>query len=167
MERQASRRFVAVGVALAVAVMAARSWWLSDAREIRRRLDVLAETASAAGGETHIERLARLARLGEFFTDDVILRKDVSSFVGGRQAVVGLALQGAAAYGRMAVSFDEVQIALTDATTATVYMTMKVSGDNPQTGVPEPRQVSATLSKINGEWLVSRGEVLRTLEPTP
>lgn len=166
MEMPAGRKVVAIAVALAMAVMAARSFWLRDAREIRRRLDVLAETASATRDETDIERIARLARLGKFFSDDVILRKDVSSFVGGRQAVVGLALQGASAYGRMAVSFDDVQIALTDATTATVYMTMRVSGDNPQTGLLEPRQVSATLSKVNGEWLVSRGEVLRTLEST-
>lgn len=164
MEMPVGRKFVAVALALAIAVIAARSFWLSDAREIRRRLNALAETASAARGETDIERLARLARLGKFFSDDVILRNDVSSFVGGRQAVVGLALQGAAAYGRMAVSFDDVQIALIDATTATVYMTLRVSGDDPQTGGPEPRQVSATLSKLNGEWLVSRDKLLRALE---
>jgi hypothetical protein len=32
---------------------------------------------------------------------------------------------------------------------------------------PAPRQVHATFSKIGGEWLLSRGEVLRILESAP
>jgi hypothetical protein len=166
MEMHIGRKSVPVAIALAIVAMAARSLWPSDARDIRRRLEALAEIASVPESETDLERLARLARLGRFFSEDVILRKDVSSFVGGRQAVVGLALQGAAAYGRMTVAFDDVQVAVTDATTATAYMTLKVSGGSPQASALEPRQVSVTLSKIKGEWLVSRGEVLRTLEPT-
>ena len=83
--------------------------------------------------------------------------------MGGRQAVLGLALQGAEAYGRMAVSFRTCKWALTDSATATAYMTVSVSG-NPKAEASEPRQLSVTLVKINGEWLVSRGEVLRTLD---
>src|SRR5712691_5759308 len=108
------RRLVALAVALAIIVMAARAYWFSDARVIRRRLDALAEMASVTKSETEIERLARAVRLGTFVTDDVMIRRDVSAFVGGKQAVVGLALQGATAYGRMAVTFDDVQISVTD-----------------------------------------------------
>jgi ketosteroid isomerase-like protein len=162
MEMHVGRKLVLVAIALAMAVLAARSFWFSDARVIRRRLGLLAEVASGPANETDVERTARMARLGTFFTDDCVLRKDVSSFVGGRQAVLGLAFQGVAAYGRMTVSLADVQVAMSDPATATAYMTLRVSGD--QGTALEPRQLSATLVKVNGEWLVSRGEVLRTLD---
>jgi hypothetical protein len=158
------RKRVALVVALALIAIAARAFWFSDARVIHRRLDALAETASVTTNETDIDRLARAARLGTFVTDDVMIRSDVSSFVGGKQAVVGLALQGAAADGPMTVAFDDVQISVTDPATATVLVTVRVTTDNPQVEPPRPRQVNATLSKVNGLWLLSRAEVLRTLE---
>ena len=160
----AGRKFVSVAVALVIGVMAARAFWFSDARVIRRRLAALAETASVAKSETDVDRLVRAARLGTFVTDEVMIRSDVSAFVGGKQAIVGLALQGAAAYGPMTVAFDNVHISVTDPATATVLLNVRVTADNPQVELPQPRQVNATLSKVNGQWLLSRAEVLRTLE---
>ena len=86
------RRFVPVAIVLAIIVMAARSSSWNDKRNIRARIEALAESA-------------------------------------------------------------------------TVYMTISVSGDKTEISRPEPRQVAVTLTKVRGEWLVSRGEVLRTLDP--
>lgn len=157
---------LALLLAAVVLALAAASVWRSDRRQIQRRLDALAKTASVAGSETPVERLARASRLGTFFAEDVMIQtsQDRSSFVGGRQAVVGMAVQGAAAYGSINVAFEDLKIAVTDPSTATVYMRATVSEAAPQGGLLEARDVTLTLSNVNGEWLVSRGEVLRALD---
>jgi hypothetical protein len=161
-----ARKLVTVAVIAVAAVVAARYLFWNDKRDIRRRLDAIAEVAGVPSGEAAPARAARAARLGTFVTDDVIIRTDASAFVGGRPAVVRLAIDGAAPLGRMRVSLDHVQIELMDPSTATAFLTLQIAGDDPQVASPAPRQVHATLSKVGGEWLLSRGEVLRTLEPT-
>jgi hypothetical protein len=44
-----------------------------------------------------------------------------------------------------------------------VFLTLNISGDTAQ--VPAPRQVHATFSRVGHAWLLSRGEVLRMLDP--
>jgi hypothetical protein len=160
------RTILALLLAAVVLALTATSVWRSDRRQIQRQLDALAKTASVTLSETPVERLARASHLGTFFAQDVMIHtsQDRSSFVGGRQAVVGMAVQGAAAYGSIDVAFEDLKIAVTDPSTATVYMRVTVSEAAPQGGLLEARDVNLTLSKVNGEWLVSRGEVLRTLD---
>jgi ketosteroid isomerase-like protein len=153
---------VLIAVALAVA---ARYLFWNDRRDVRRRLVAIAEAASVRSSDTEVERTARAAQLGRFVTDDVIIRTDSSAFVGGRPAVVRFVLDGAATRGNMRMSLEDLQVELMDPSTATAFFTLRISGDDPQATDPVPRQVHATLSKVDGEWLISRGEVLRTLEP--
>jgi hypothetical protein len=155
------------GLALLTAVvvvgLVVRNFFAGDRRQIQRQIDALSEVASVSPAETGIERLARASRLGAFFTDDVMIRTSQSeaSFVGGRQAVMALAGQTAAAYGPMSVEFADVQIGITDPSTAAVYVTATITGNRPQGGLLETREVSATFKKVNGEWLISQAEVLR------
>jgi hypothetical protein len=154
-------------VVIAVAVgLAARYLFWNVKRDVRRRLEAIAETASLNGNETPLERTARAARLGGFVTDDVIVRTDSAAFVGGRPAVVRFALDGAE-HGEMRFVCDDVQIEIVDPNTATAFFTLNIVHHNPQTPDPAPRQVHVTFSKMRGQWLLSRGEVLRTLESLP
>ena len=158
-----------VGLLLLVAAVVAgtvRAWLASDRRLIERQLDRLAAAASVIGSEVPVARMAAAARVGEFFTSDVIISADDgSSTIGGRDAVTALAMQARGASGALRVSFDDVQIALTDSTGATVYMTASASSRDAQgAGLLDAREVSVTLRKVEGAWLIARVDVLRTLE---
>lgn len=154
-------RYVALAVA-GIAILIAVAYLWSDRRQIRRQLDALAETASVSGTESEIDRLARASRLAGFFTDDVIIRTsaDNSSFVGGRRAVVGMALQAAIDHHTMTVSFENLQIDLADPSTASADMTVVVAVRNPDTEAIDLREATATLRKVGGTWLIAEAQVL-------
>ena len=151
------------GIALLVAAAAAFFW--SDTRAIRRQLKAMAVAGTVRADESDLERVARAARLSQLLADNVIIRKDASSFIGGRQAVVGWAMQAAQIFGPVSVAFDHEEIVVNKDATATVFMMVNVTGNNPRVAYPEPRQVHLTMSKIDGRWLLSEAEVLRIVEP--
>ena len=144
-----------------VAAVAAVLYLRGDRRQIRRQLDSLATTASVRGTESDIDRLARAARLGGFFTEDVVIRRseDNSAFVGGRPAVAGMAAQVASQNRTMKVSIKNVDIAIADGSTATADMTVVVAMSNPETESVDLREVMASLRKVNGTWLISQAAV--------
>ena len=154
-------RLLGLAVAVVAVVMAAAYFW-GDRRQIRRQLDALAETASVNGSESDIDRLVRTARIGGFFTEDVVIRRseDNSAFVGGRRAVAGMAAQAAAGHHTMKVAIDNVEITLADASTATADMTVVVTTSNPEAESVDLREVTTTLRKVNGTWLISQAQVL-------
>jgi len=149
----------------AVAAVAVRSIFWSDARLVRRQLGAMANAASAPANESEIDRVARAARLSRMMTDGVIIRQGASSFVGGRQAVAGWVLQGVTEFGPFKVALSDQRVSLEDARTATVFATVSLAPDKLGISPPDPRQVHVTLTKVDGEWLLSAAEVLRVLEP--
>jgi ketosteroid isomerase-like protein len=158
-----ARKLVPLVVIAIVVALTARYLFWNPKREVRRQLGVIADIASVRSPETSIQRAARAERLGRFVTDDVILQTDSSTFVGGRPAVVRFAIEGGAADGHLTLACNDVQIEIIDQGTATAFLTLSVSHGGRQQSSPAPRQVHATFSKVGGQWLLSRGEVLRTL----
>ena len=160
-------RYVALAV-VALALLAA-GYVRSERRQVRRQLDGLAESASMGAGASDIERLARVARLAEFFTEDVIIRTsaDNSVFVGGRRAVAAMATQASAERRMLKVSLDDVEIEVTDATTATAAMTVVISSNGPDVESVDLREVSVTLRKENGVWLIAQAQVLPARDRAP
>jgi hypothetical protein len=157
-------RFRIWGVAVAVvAAVVGAGYYLGDRRQIRHQLDALAATATVNGTESDLDRLARAARIGGFFTEDVVVRRteDNSAFVGGRRGVAEMATAAAAEHRSMKVSIDKVNITLTDGSTATARMTVVVSTNNPDAESVNVRQVTATLRKVNRTWLISQAVVTR------
>jgi ketosteroid isomerase-like protein len=148
-----ARKLVTLVLIAVAVVLTARYLFWNDRRDVRRRLY---DIADAAGGSS--------AELGTFVTDDVIIRTDAASFVGGRPAVVRLVHDAAAAHRQMRVSLDDVQVELIDAATATAFFTLNIFSGGSSAPDTASRQVHATLIKQQGEWLLTRGEVLRTLE---
>ncbi|HTL01665.1 MAG TPA: hypothetical protein VL243_05540 [Vicinamibacterales bacterium] len=159
-----ARKLVTVVLVAVAVVLAARYLFWNDKRDVRRRLFAMAEAASTSGRATAEERSSAAENLGALVTDDVIIKTDSASFVGGRPAVVRLALDAAPAANTLRVSLEDVQVELIDPATATAFFTLNVSGAGSPALDPLPRQVHATLVKRRGEWLLERGEVLRTLE---
>jgi hypothetical protein len=159
-----ARKLVTLAVVAVILLLAARYLFWNDRRDIRRQLNLIAETASVSSSETPEEKAAKAAQLGAFVTDDVIIRTDASVLIGGRPAVVRLVMDAAATRRQVRLSIDEVQVELVDPSTATVFFTLNIHGDDPQIPDPVPRQVHAVFLKDHGGWLLTRGEVLRTLK---
>jgi hypothetical protein len=156
-------RFRIWGVAVVVAAVLGAVYYLGDKRQIRHQLDALAAAAAVNGTEGDVERLARAARIGSFFTEDVVIRRseDNSAFVGGRRGVAEMAAAAAAAHRTMQVSIDHVDITMTDGSNATAHLTVVVSTDNPEAESVSVRQVTATLRDVDGTWLISQAVVTR------
>jgi hypothetical protein len=146
---------------LVVAGVVAVSYLRGDRRQIRLQLDALADTASVAGTESDVTRLARAARISGFFTEDVVIRRseDNSAFVGGRRAVAGWAAQAAAEHQTMKVSIENLEIAIADSSNATADMTVVVSRNTPAVESVDLREVAAAFRKVNGAWLIAQAEV--------
>jgi len=92
-----ARKLVTVVLVAVAVVLAARYLFWNDKRDVRRRLFAMAEAASTSGRATAEERSSAAEHLGALVTDDVIIKTDSASFVGGRPAVVRLALDAAPA----------------------------------------------------------------------
>jgi ketosteroid isomerase-like protein len=107
--------------------------------------------------------------MGAFFTDDVIIMIDArSSTIGGRDAVVALAAQARAASRTLAVEFDDLQIAMTGPSAATVYTTIAVTGADPGgERLVDAREIMIECRKVGSTWLIARVAALRTLERAP
>jgi ketosteroid isomerase-like protein len=156
-------------LAAAVVAGAVHLWPQSDRRLIETQLDRLAAAASVEGTETPLMRAASAARMGAFFTDDVIIMIDArSSTIGGRDAVVALAAQARAASRTLAVEFDDLQIAMTGPSAATVYTTIAVTGADPGgERLVDAREIMIECRKVGSTWLIARVAALRTLERAP
>lgn len=150
-------------VVVVVAAVVGAGYYVGDRRQIRHQLDALAAAATVNGAETDVDRLARAARIGGFFTEDVVIRRseDNSAFVGGRRGVAEMATAAATEHRTIKVSIDNVDITLTDGSNATASMTVVVSSNNPEAESVNVRQVTATLRKVNRTWLISQAVVTR------
>jgi ketosteroid isomerase-like protein len=148
-----------------LAILALRGYLESDRRQIERQFERLAEAASVQGTESPIEQIAQAAQVVRFFTKDVVLRlgQDSSSVIAGRDALVALAAQ-ARRRGPLQVMFDDVQVSVGGPDSASVYATVTATGANLQSEVVEAREISVTLQKVDGDWLIARVEGVRTLE---
>jgi hypothetical protein len=156
-------------VVVVLAVVFGVGYYLGDERQIRHQVDALAATASVNGTETDVERLARAARIGGFFTDDVVIRRseDNSAFVGGRRGVAEMATAAAAEHRTMKVTVDHLDITIADGSNAAANMTVVVSTNNPETESVNLRQVTATFRKVNRSWLISQAVVQPSRGSTP
>lgn len=165
----------AVRVAIAVLLVAGLIWGIrrlfpSDREKIVRQLNDLASTVSTAGAETDVARMAKAARIGRFFTEDVTVDLGPpQSPIQGRGTLVALAAS-AREQGRLRVEFIDVQIAIGPGSmSASVDLTAKVSGPDSEDGRPavDAREFRITFQKVRDEWLISRVEGVRTLEQRP
>jgi hypothetical protein len=159
--RMHRKRYVAVLVALAVGAGALWIWSArpsTEQREIHRRLDEFTATFNAASGEG-LGGLAQAARLGHFFTDDVVVELGRGSPpIRGRETVVGMAARLQPRAAEFLLEFVDVTIGGIEEERAEVSLTAVLRR---RAAVPAPesldaREFSAELAKVDGVWQVSR-----------
>ena len=133
-------------------------WLSSEARQISRRLDALAETASVGGGETNLVRMAKAARLAGYFTGDITIDLgSPSTVIRGRDALMTMAARIRVSPEGLRIELVDVQITVdAEGAGATASMTVQGSGIDFATGdrMIDAREMEMTLVKSDGEWLI-------------
>lgn len=162
------RRLMILALA-AVAIYIAWTMWPSEEGRIRKRLGALAAAVSTgtAEHETQMSRLARVARLRQFLAPDLYV--DVGEPyepIEGRDVLLGMVARAALPPRDVSVRFVDVQVTLqADGSQATAYLTAEASSRTAE-GAREidARELQLTLRKSDREWVVSRVDLLRTLQ---
>ena len=101
----------------------------SEEQKIVRRLEELADAASADTEPNPIIQMASAARVGRYFTEDVVVdRGDGSEPLRGRDSITALAAQARTAIQDLNVRFTDVDIMVPTADSATAHLTLVISG---------------------------------------
>ena len=159
-----------------VAALAALGIWLwaalfpSPEKVIRKRLVELARTASSSSGESDLAQLAAARNVAGFFSTNVELNVELPG-LGQRNSMDREEITQAALMARsravgVQVKFPDINIAVApDKQSAVADLTVQanVSGERDQF----VQQMKFTLKKIDGQWLITRVEPVRTLSGHP
>ena len=101
----------------------------SEEQKIVRRLEELADAASTDTEPNPIIQMANAARVGRYFTEDVVIdRGDGSEPLRGRDSIIALAAQAGAAIQDLHVRCTDVDITVPTADSATAHLTLVISG---------------------------------------
>jgi hypothetical protein len=133
---------------------------------IRKRFAVLAQTASFSAQQSPLARLAKAAKLADFCTPDVQITVETSGrsrqTFNGRDELLAAAGGAQSMVGSLTVEFVDVTVKVAqDKRSATVNLTVKgkVSGERDSL----VQELEVLLNNVNGDWLISRAETVKTL----
>ena len=156
-------RAAQLGVGLVAAVLLVWlgfGWLSSEVRQLSRRLDALAETASVGSGETNLVRMAKAARLAGYFTEDITIDLgSPSTVIRGRDTLMAMAARTQVSPEGLRIELVDVQITVdAEGARAIASMTVQGSGIDFATGdqMIDAREIEMTLVKLDGEWLIQR-----------
>jgi len=135
-------------------------------RVIRSRLKNLAVTASFRSNEGPLAKAYNSEKLGGFFSPDIVVFVDISGHgqhtFEGRDIVLQAALAARQNFAELKVEFVDVNVKLSpDKQSATVNLTAKCTVPNDSDFFPQ--EMKFTFKKIDGKWLISRAETVKTL----
>jgi hypothetical protein len=156
---------------LAVLILAAAGLWMwryaapADEREIKRRLHDFADAFNVASTDG-LATTARAARLGQFFTEDIVVELGSGSPpIHGRDTLIGMAARLQPRTAAFVLELNDLGVTMVDPARANVALTAvirrRVIGSGEQS--LDAREFSAELQKNNGEWRVSRVAAVETL----
>ena len=146
-------------------------WWFNQNRVVKRRLGELAATLSVPAGESELERVGRLARLGQYLADDIkVTGGRTGQALSSRDAVM-IAAAGFRPAGGGSVDFVDVDVKV-DGDTARAYATAEVTTRDASAGEPalDSRETAFSVVKRGGVWVVSAVELkdpVKAEEPAP
>jgi SnoaL-like protein len=156
----------ATGLALAL-VLSACSWWQGDKALITQRLNDLVEQINVHTDEG-IAAIARAARIGQFFTDDVIVELGRGSTpVTGRDTLMSMIARLEPRTAAFKVKLIDVNIHLTPADqSADINLTAEILRQSAVTGDPsmDAREFTLIMRKVDGEWRIARLTAVDTLK---
>jgi SnoaL-like domain len=159
-------RLLAVGAALLVGVVVWRFWAPGDERAIRGRLaDFTREfNESTTDG---LGTVARAARLGSFFTEDVVVDLGQGSApIHGRETLIGMAARLQPRTGAFALELDDISVAVGPDGAAEVNLTAAFRRRSAATGdeTLDAREFRLGMVRAGGEWRIGRVTAVDTLK---
>jgi hypothetical protein len=163
---------IAIRLAQVVA-LAALGYWLwtvffpNPEKVVLKRIASLASTATIKAGDGAIVRAAKVSSVIGYFATDAEIQFDTpevgSRTVTGRDEIREIAAGGFANVHSLSVKFDDATARVApDKLSADVSCTARVTpGDSKDIGLQELR---FKLKKIDGDWLITRVETVKTLQ---
>ena len=136
-------------------------WWFNPHRVVKQRLGEIAATLSIPANETDLARVARLARLRQYLSDQIHIRTGRSGpELSSRDAVVAAA-SGWNPPGGWNVDFVDVDVKVDSDATARAFVTVDATTRDPASGQQtlDSREAQLAFANQDGEWLVSEVDV--------
>lgn len=160
-------RLLLIATAWAIAGLAWLALHPTPERQIRKQLETAVRSASFGPNQGMLAKVAGASRLADCFTTNVEINIDVPGRQEHRLASRVEIQQAAMA---LRASVQSVSVALPDITivvnpdkesaTADVTLEVRIAGESDM-NVQEAR---ITLRKINGDWLITKAETVKTLQ---
>ncbi len=162
---------ILVRIFLAAALVAVGVWlWSvlfpSPERVILKRLSEIAKAASFGPNESALAKLANVQQLVSYFSSDVEVRIETLGrgqfALRGRDELSQAAMGARSQLNSLDLSFPDVNVTLgADRESATVDLTARAVV--PSQKDFEVQEMNFTFRKINGQWLITRVETVKTL----
>ena len=137
-------------------------WWFNPSRAIKRQLGELAATLSVpAATPGDMDRLARLARLRNYFAPDVhVTMGPGMPQLTSRDALIGAIAAWNPPAGGWDISFGDVQITLDSDSNARAYLTVAITAPDPGTGQPtvDNHEARVEMAKRDDLWVITTAE---------
>lgn len=155
------------------AILAALGFWLwtilfpSPEHIVLKRIASLAATATVSASDGAITRAAKVSSLIGYFSTDAEIHIDVQGVathtITGRDEIRETAAGGFANVTSLKVQFDDATARVApDKQSAEVSCTARVSAGNEKDfGIQE---LHFQFKKIDGDWLITRVETVKTLQ---
>ena len=161
-----SRNHIGILLFVVLAVGFALFRWLpGEEKAIRKQLAVFEQTASKKSDEQAVESLLKARRIAGLFNDPCQFSVDAADFTGtfSRQQIMDRINLVRAAYGSVTIKLYDIAIDFPEENRAAVRLTLRLSGQSREYAVADVQEVSATLEKIEGDWLFTTVRIVEVL----
>jgi hypothetical protein len=160
------KRLLGAPAALLIVFAACHFYARDDERAIRKRLhDLVSEfNASTTDG---LGTVARAARIGSFFTEDVIVELGQGTApIRGRATVMDMAARLQPRTAAFSVELDDVSVAVGPDRRAEVHLTAAFRRRSSVTREEtlDAREFTLEMIQSEGEWRINRANVVDTLK---
>ncbi len=148
-----------------LAVWLVYHWFPNEDRIIRQRFQQLAQLASTRPDESRFKRLANARRIADFFSQDAILHftNPGPELIDGRQQLLQTAITAKLNVRQARIQFLDLRVERgADGVSATVDLTVLADVNDEKNAVAQ--EVRFTLAKIEGEWLLTRMDPVKSSE---
>ena len=142
-----------------------RAYFRGEDSVIRDRLDALVAEVNE-GASDGLGLVARAARIGSFFTEDVALDLGEGAPIRGRETVIGMAARLQPRTAALTAAIDDVTVNVGESGSADVDLTATFArhGDSADEGSIDARELALGMRKVDGEWLIARVTAVEPLK---
>ena len=158
-----ARAALAALAVISIGVLVWRYWWPDDARDIRNRLNALADDFNESTTDG-LGTVARAARLGSYFTDDVVIELGPGSPpIHGRETLIGMASRLQLRTSAFRLELLDVNVDVHGSSEADVRLTaaFRRLGGGAE-GSIDAQELSVRMTKGGGDWRIKH---VATVEP--